>query len=58
MEEKRKLKVAGLELNGRIDRMDALESGGHALIDYKTGKPTPNDWRASARTTRKCRCTR
>ncbi len=44
MEEKRKLKVAGLELNGRIDRMDALESGGHALIDYKTGKPTPNDW--------------
>jgi probable DNA repair protein len=44
MEEKRKLKVAGLVLNGRIDRMDALESGGHALIDYKTGKPTPNDW--------------
>ena len=44
MEEKRKLKVAGLELNGRIDRMDALESGGHALIDYKAGKPTPNDW--------------
>ena len=44
MEEKRKLKVAGLELNGRIDRMDALESGGYALIDYKTGKPTPNDW--------------
>jgi probable DNA repair protein len=44
MEEKRKLKVAGLELNGRIDRMDKLETGGHALIDYKTGKPTPNDW--------------
>jgi ATP-dependent helicase/nuclease subunit B len=44
MEDKRKLKVAGLELNGRIDRMDALESGGHVLIDYKTGKPTPNEW--------------
>src|SRR6185436_1752951 len=44
-EEKRKLAVAGLELNGRIDRMDALESGGHALIDYKTGNPTPNDWK-------------
>jgi len=44
MEEKRKLKVAGLELNGRIDRMDRLASGGYALIDYKTGKPTPNDW--------------
>jgi probable DNA repair protein len=44
MEEKRKLAVAGLELNGRIDRMDKLESGGHALIDYKTGRPTPNEW--------------
>jgi probable DNA repair protein len=44
MEEKRKLAVAGLELNGRIDRMDKLEAGGHALIDYKTGRPTPNDW--------------
>jgi RecB family exonuclease len=44
MEEKRKLSVAGLELNGRIDRMDRLEAGGHALIDYKTGKPTPNEW--------------
>ncbi len=43
-EDKRKLAVAGLELNGRIDRMDRLESGGHAVIDYKTGKPTPNDW--------------
>ncbi|HJS38156.1 MAG TPA: PD-(D/E)XK nuclease family protein, partial [Burkholderiales bacterium] len=44
LEDKRKLGVAGLTLNGRIDRMDALESGGHALIDYKSGKPTPNDW--------------
>jgi len=44
MEDKRKLTVAGLELNGRIDRLDALESGGHAVIDYKTGNPTPNDW--------------
>jgi ATP-dependent helicase/nuclease subunit B len=44
MEDKRKLTVAGLELSGRIDRLDALESGGHALIDYKTGNPTPNDW--------------
>jgi len=44
MEDKRRLAVAGLELNGRIDRMDRLEAGGHALIDYKAGKPTPNDW--------------
>ena len=44
MEDKRQLSVAGLQLNGRIDRMDKLQTGGHALIDYKTGKPTPNDW--------------
>jgi len=43
-EDKRKLKVAGLELSGRIDRLDKLASGGHALIDYKTGRPTPNAW--------------
>jgi len=44
MEDKRKLAVAGLALNGRIDRLDKLDAGGHALIDYKTGRPTPNDW--------------
>jgi len=43
-EDKRTLKVAGLELSGRIDRLDKLASGGHALIDYKTGRPTPNAW--------------
>jgi probable DNA repair protein len=43
-EERRKLAVGGLELNGRIDRLDRLASGGHVLIDYKSGRPTPNDW--------------
>jgi len=47
MEDKRKLLVAGLELNGRIDRIDRLESGGHAVIDYKTGKATPKQWRGA-----------
>ena len=44
MEDKRELLVSGLKLNGRIDRMDRLDSGGHALIDYKTGSPSPNEW--------------
>jgi probable DNA repair protein len=44
LEEKRKLAVAGLEINGRIDRMDRLASGGHAVIDYKTGRTTPQEW--------------
>ncbi len=43
-EDKRKLKLAGLELSGRIDRLDKLASGGYALIDYKSGRPTPNAW--------------
>jgi probable DNA repair protein len=44
IEERRKLAVAGLELNGRIDRMDRLEGGAHALIDYKSGRPNPKEW--------------
>ena len=38
LEEKRTIALAGLELSGRIDRLDRLDSGaGHVLIDYKTG---------------------
>jgi len=44
MEDKRELTVAGLKLNGRIDRLDKVEAGGHAVIDYKTGNPSPNQW--------------
>jgi ATP-dependent helicase/nuclease subunit B len=39
------LRVAGLELRGRMDRVDRLAQGGHALIDYKTSvRPTPKHW--------------
>lgn len=39
------LAVAGLEFQGRIDRMDRLADGSHAVIDYKTGaRVTPKDW--------------
>jgi ATP-dependent helicase/nuclease subunit B len=44
LEAKRTLVVAGLELSGRIDRMDRLASGGHAVIDYKGGRTTPQEW--------------
>ena len=43
-EEKRVLAAGGLSFSGRIDRMDKLAAGGHVLIDYKTGRATPNDW--------------
>ena len=35
VEQQRDLKVAGLEFQSRIDRMDRLEDGSHVLIDYK-----------------------
>jgi ATP-dependent helicase/nuclease subunit B len=35
--------VSGIELSGRIDRMDKV-AGGHALIDYKTGHVTRAAW--------------
>jgi RecB family exonuclease len=45
LEEKRTLEFAGLEFSARIDRMDKLASGGHAIIDYKTGGSiTPRRW--------------
>jgi probable DNA repair protein len=44
IEEKRDLRVAGLEFSSRIDRMDRLEGGGHALIDYKTGQVSRQGW--------------
>jgi probable DNA repair protein len=45
IEQKRPIVIGGLSFGGRIDRMDRLEDGSHALIDYKTGsRVTPNDW--------------
>jgi probable DNA repair protein len=43
-EERRTLRAGGLEMHGRIDRMDKLDDGSHVLIDYKTGRATPKDW--------------
>jgi probable DNA repair protein len=44
-EQKIPIKVAGIELEGRVDRMDELESGGYAVIDYKTGRPEVAHWK-------------
>jgi hypothetical protein len=44
LEEKRPLRAGGLQLSGRIDRLDRLASGGHALIDYKTGRAKRSAW--------------
>ncbi|MSQ49654.1 MAG: PD-(D/E)XK nuclease family protein [Betaproteobacteria bacterium] len=48
IEETRALAIGGLSFSGRIDRMDRLlegeARGSHVLIDYKTGRATPNSW--------------
>lgn len=38
------MQVGGLELRGRIDRMDRIAGGGLAVIDYKTGSPRVSGW--------------
>jgi ATP-dependent helicase/nuclease subunit B len=38
------LTVSGAQMNVRIDRLDALESGGRAILDYKSGRRTTADW--------------
>ena len=38
------LRLAGQELRLRIDRLDALASGGLAILDYKSGGRVSPDW--------------
>lgn len=38
------LTLMGAHLRVRIDRVDALESGGRAILDYKSGRRTTADW--------------
>jgi ATP-dependent helicase/nuclease subunit B len=38
------LTLRGAHLRMRIDRVDALESGGRAILDYKSGRRTTADW--------------
>ncbi|MGH8288112.1 MAG: PD-(D/E)XK nuclease family protein [Steroidobacteraceae bacterium] len=39
-----RLQLAGQELRLRIDRLDALASGGLAILDYKSGRRVSPDW--------------
>lgn len=39
-----RLHLAGQELRLRIDRLDTLESGGVAILDYKSGRRISADW--------------
>ena len=44
------LALCGLQVSLRLDRMDALDDGGVAIIDYKTGRThRAEDWFEPAR---------
>jgi len=45
-EARRSVALAGVQLEVRIDRIDELEDGSWAIIDYKSGKPVKLDWLA------------
>jgi probable DNA repair protein len=38
------LTVSGAQMKVRIDRLDALEGGGRAILDYTSGRRTTADW--------------
>jgi probable DNA repair protein len=40
------LTLSGAQMKVRIDRLDALEGGGRAILDYKSGRRTAADWYA------------
>jgi probable DNA repair protein len=43
-EEKRELTFGGVTVNAKLDRMDRLAAGSHAVIDYKTGVSETKSW--------------
>ncbi len=43
-ERKRAVSFGGVTVNAKLDRMDRLEDGSHAILDYKTGAANVGDW--------------
>lgn len=39
-----KIEIAGLAITVRLDRIDQLANNSYAIIDYKTGNVSMNDW--------------
>ena len=44
LEARRVVTIAGGQFEVRIDRIDTMEGGGHAIIDYKSGQPRALRW--------------
>ena len=48
LEARRKVSIGGGQFEFRIDRIDAIEGGGLAILDYKSGEPRRVRWSADA----------
>jgi len=44
IEKKRAVSFGGVTVNAKLDRMDRLQGGAHAILDYKTGKANVGGW--------------
>ncbi len=44
LEGKHGLQIGAARIDVRIDRIDRLEDGGHAIVDYKSGRALSPDW--------------
>lgn len=44
LETRREVNIAGGTFEVRIDRIDSLQGGGFAILDYKAGEPRPLRW--------------
>jgi ATP-dependent helicase/nuclease subunit B len=48
LEARRLVSIAGGEFEVRIDRIDSIEGGGYAILDYKTGDPRVLRWQGES----------
>jgi RecB family exonuclease len=47
LEARREVSIAGGRFEVRIDRIDAIEGGGFAILDYKSGEPRAPRWQGA-----------
>lgn len=48
LEARREVSIANGRFDIRIDRIDAIEGGGHAILDYKSGEPRAPRWKGTS----------
>jgi probable DNA repair protein len=48
LEARREVSIAGGRFELRVDRIDSIEGGGYAILDYKTGEPRGLRWQGES----------